>query len=51
MKIYYVNGWREGKWYFFGVGHFTTDDVKRMESGEVISKDGKEFRIEVTDDE
>ena len=43
---YFINGWTYGKHYFFDIGGFTEDQVKRMMDGETISKNGNAFWIE-----
>lgn len=45
MKRYYINGWRESKSYFLSFG-FSEGEINRMESGETISRNGNEYRIE-----
>lgn len=46
---YFVNGWREGKNYFFRLGRFTEEELERLENGETITKGGNDFRIEKED--
>lgn len=46
-KTYFINGWREGRSYFLSLGRFSEEDLSRMEAGEVIARNGNEFRIEM----
>lgn len=49
-KICIVNGWREGRSYFFRLGNFTKEEFAKLENGETITKGGNEFRIEKKED-
>ena len=42
--VYMINGWREGKRYFLSFG-FTTEEIERMKMGDVICRNGNEFKI------
>lgn len=46
MKAFYINGWREKRSYFMNFG-FTEKEVEAMENGEIIIRNGNEYRIEV----
>lgn len=46
MKRYLVNGFREGRNYFYGLGRFTEDEMARLENGEVVIKGENEFYID-----
>lgn len=48
---YFINGWEEGRGYFFSVGSFTPQEVNKMKRGETVTYNGNEFRIERTEDE
>mgnify|MGYP006992224256 CR=1 FL=1 len=48
---YFINGWEEGRSYFFSVGSFTPQEVNKMKRGETVTYNGNEFRIERTEDE
>lgn len=43
---YYINGWREGRNYFFRLGRFTEEEIKRLEDGEIVIKGENEFYME-----
>lgn len=43
---YYINGWQEGKNYFYDIGRFTEEEKEKLQNGETIEKDGNTFRIE-----
>lgn len=47
-KKYYINGWQESRGYFLSHG-FTTDEIDRMERGEILNRDGNEYRIDIRD--
>ena len=42
---YFINGWEEGRSYFFSVGSFTEQQVNQMRRGETVTYNGNEFRI------
>ena len=44
---FYINGWREGRSYFFSIGQFTEDEIEMLMSGEIVTKNGNEFYIEI----
>lgn len=44
---FYINGWREGRNYFFRIGRFTEEEVERLLNGEIVTKGDNEFCIEV----
>lgn len=44
---YYINGWREGRNYFFRIGRFTEEEIERLLNGETVTKGDNEFCIEV----
>lgn len=46
MKRYYINGFREGKNYFFRLGRFTDEELEKLEAGEIVIKGENEFYIE-----
>lgn len=46
---YYINGWCEGRRYFWSFG-WTEEEMERMIGGETITKNGNEFRIETAED-
>lgn len=48
-KRYFINGWEEGKRYFFSFG-FTMNQIERMENGETIKRDNNEFRIDIIEE-
>ena len=43
---YYINGWREGRSYFFSIGRFTDSEKESLMNGEIVVKNGNEFYIE-----
>ena len=43
---YFINGWQESKSYFYDIGRFTEEEKERLESGEVLEKNGNTFHIE-----
>ena len=45
-KTYGINGWRESRSYFLSFG-FTSEEIERMENGEVIKRGENEYYIEV----
>lgn len=45
-RRYFINGWRESKNYFLRVGHFTHDELDRLDNGETIKKGGNDYRID-----
>ena len=47
-KKYYINGFQERRGYFLSHG-FTENEIERMEHGEILKRDGNEYRIETTD--
>lgn len=46
-RKYYINGWREGKSYFYSLvyGRFTDQELERLERGEAVTKGDNEFQI------
>ena len=46
MRItFFINGWRESKSYFYGSGKFTRDEIDKLNNGEIVKKNGNEYRI------
>ena len=45
MKRYYIDGFTQGEKYFYSVGNFTKWELKDLEEGKVVIKNGHEFYI------